>query len=111
MNFGDAVRGARNERGISLTNLAKGLGVTKVYVSDVERGRRAPFNLIRIRQVSEILGCDPFHLYVLAVRSRGHVTLPTSDVSEEQSRFAAELSYRWGDFSNDELSRLIGVLE
>ena len=111
MNFGEAVRGARNERGISLTNLAKGLGVTKVYVSDVERGRRAPFNLIRIRQVSEILGCDPFRLYVLAVRSRGHVTLPTADVSEKQSRFAAELSYRWGDFSNDELSRLIGVLE
>ena len=59
MNFGEKIREARSEKGISLTELAKQLGVTKVYVSDVERGRRAPFNLKRIRQVSEILDCDP----------------------------------------------------
>lgn len=111
MDFGEAVRKARTDKGISLTNLAKGLGVTKVYVSDVERGRRAPFSLKRIRQVSEILGCDTFDLYVLAVHTRGHVTLPTSEVSKEQGRLAAEISYRWCDFSKDELSRLIGVLE
>ena len=110
MNFGEKIREARSEKGISLTELAKQLGVTKVYVSDVERGRRAPFNLMRIRQVSEILGCDPFDLYVLAVRSRGHVTLPTADISEEQSRLAAVLSYHWNSFNNDDVSKLIGAL-
>ena len=110
MNFGEKIREARSEKGISLTELAKQLGVTKVYVSDVERGRRAPFNLMRIRQVSEILGCDPFDLYVLAVRSRGHVTLPTADISEEQSRLAAVLSYNWGGLNNDDVSKLIGAL-
>ena len=83
MEFGERVREIRTERGLSITALADHLGVTKVYVSDVERGRRAPFSLTRIKQVSDVLGCDPFDLYLLAVRSRGHVVLPTSDIGEE----------------------------
>ncbi len=110
MIFGERVREARTEKGISITDLAKHLGVTKVYVSDVERGRRAPFSLVRIRQVCDILDCDPFELYLLAVRSRGHVVLPTADISDEQSRLAAVLSYRWSDFNNDDVSKMIGAL-
>jgi transcriptional regulator with XRE-family HTH domain len=110
MNFGETVRSVREEKGLSLTSLAKNLGVTKVYVSDVERGRRAPFNLTRIMQVSEFLGCDPFDLYVLAVRSRGHVVLPTADISDEHNRLAAVLSYNWGELNNDDVKRLIGAL-
>ena len=86
MEFGERVRELRQDSGISLTELANRLGVTKVYVSDVERGRRSPFSLARIKQVSGILGCDPFELYVLSVRSRGHVTLPMEGVSDKQNR-------------------------
>ena len=110
MEFGERIREARNAKGLSITALAEHLGVTKVYVSDVERGRRAPFSLARIKQVSDALDCDPFDLYLLAVRSRGHVVLPTAEVSKEQSRLAAVLSYRWSDFDNDAVNKMIGAL-
>ena len=110
MEFGERVREIRTERGLSITALADHLGVTKVYVSDVERGRRAPLSLTRIKQVSDVLGCDPFDLYLLAVRSRGHVVLPTSDIGEEQSRLAAVLSYRWSELNNNDVSKMIGAL-
>ena len=110
MEFGERVRKLRQESGISITELASRLGVTKVYVSDVELGRRSPFSLARIKQVSDVLGCDPFELYVLSVRSRGHVTLPMEGVDDRQSRLASVLSYRWNDFSSDELDKLIGAL-
>tara|TARA_R110000751_G_scaffold186645_1_gene292971 strand:+ start:2851 stop:3201 length:351 start_codon:yes stop_codon:yes gene_type:complete len=109
MSFGAKLREIREEAGIGLSEMARLIGVTKVYVSDVERGRRAPLSLARIRQVAEILGCAPFDLYVYAVRSRGHAVLPTADVSEEQSRLAAVLSYHWGDFDNDEVKKMMGA--
>ena len=110
MDFGATVRGAREGVGMTLTELARQLGVTKVYVSDVERGRRAPFSRTRLEQVAEILKIDPERLYVLSVRSRGHVNLSTDGVSDNKNRLAAMLSYRWRELNNDDVSRLIGAL-
>lgn len=110
MNFGSAIRKAREEVGMTLTELARQMGVTKVYVSDVERGRRAPFSRTRLECVAEILNIDPEVLYVLSVRSRGHVNLPTEGVSDNQNRLAAILSYRWRELDNDDVNRLIGAL-
>jgi transcriptional regulator with XRE-family HTH domain len=110
MEFGAAIRSARERSGMTLTELARQLGVTKVYVSDVERGRRAPFSRTRLEDVAAILGINPELLYVLSVRSRGHVVLPTDDISDDQNRLAAMLSYRWLELSNDDVNRLIGAL-
>lgn len=41
--FGDYVRGARQRAGLSLRELGKALGVSHVYVREVECGHRPPF--------------------------------------------------------------------
>lgn len=41
-NFGATVRTIRESNGISLRELARRLGWSAAYVSDIERGRRSP---------------------------------------------------------------------
>ena len=110
MTFGKAVRVARKGVGMTISEVARRLGVTKVYVSDVELGRRAPFTRERIDQIAEILDADPLELYVLAVRSRGHVKFHTEEITLKQNRLAAVLSYRWSELSDDDVTRLMGAL-
>ena len=55
MTFGAFIRRARTKRGLSLEKVAKALGVSLAYMSDMERGARAPLSLDRCRRVAEIL--------------------------------------------------------
>jgi len=42
-DFGKMLNKARLKRGLSLGQLAKHMGVTAPYISDIENGKRAPF--------------------------------------------------------------------
>ena len=46
-NFGDFVRSRRCEYGLSIRQFAQNLGISAVYLSDIENGKRpAPLNLL-----------------------------------------------------------------
>lgn len=48
-NFGEFVRSRRSEFGLSVRQFAKNLGISAVYLSDIENGNRpAPINLLPI---------------------------------------------------------------
>lgn len=67
-DFGESLRTARIAAGLGLLGLAERLGVSVPYLSDVERGNRAPLTAERVRQAAEILGAP--HLVRAATQAR-----------------------------------------
>ena len=69
--FGDALRKNRRGAGKTLSAVAKLLGVSVVYVSDVERGNRRALNSDRIVKVAKFLMVDAKPLIEAADIERG----------------------------------------
>jgi transcriptional regulator with XRE-family HTH domain len=106
MLFGEVIRQQRQRAGLSLANLAAQLGVTKVYVSDVERGLRKPFTQQRIREVAKVLDLDPEELSRLAARSREYVTLPTDGCCKAKVQLAGTLGHVWPSMTAEHAERV-----
>jgi transcriptional regulator with XRE-family HTH domain len=111
MSFGEILREARKNAGLSLSKLAVQLGVTKVYVSDVERGLRNPFTQQRIRDVAEILNLDPTALSRAAAVQRKYVTLPTELCGEAKMRLAGSLGHSWPNIKEEHAVGLLKIIE
>jgi len=71
--FGEVLRKQRRQAGKTLADLAKPLGVSVVYLSDVERGNRKPFNNDRILKAAEFLRTDASPLIEAADWERGFI--------------------------------------
>lgn len=69
--FGDALRKTRHDAEKTLGDVAKLLDVSVVYVSDVERGNRRPFNNERILKIAKFVKADPAPLIAAADVERG----------------------------------------
>ena len=69
--FGDALRKTRRNAKKTLGDVAKLLGVSVVYVSDVERGNRRPFSNERILKIARFVTADPTPLIGAANAERG----------------------------------------
>lgn len=55
LNFGDFIAQKREEKKITLREMAKSLGITPPYLSDVEKDRRNPFDLEKLELLANIL--------------------------------------------------------
>lgn len=71
--FGEALRRHRRKAGKTLGDVARLLGVSVVYVSDVERGNRNPLGNERILKAAQFVGADPAPLIEMADRERGFI--------------------------------------
>lgn len=71
--FGDLLRMLRREAGKTLGDVARELGVSIVYLSDVERGNRKPFNTERLVKTARFLKTDPKKLIEAADREKGFI--------------------------------------
>jgi transcriptional regulator with XRE-family HTH domain len=69
--FGDLLRTLRRKANKTLGNVARELGVSIVYLSDVERGNRKPFNTERLIQLARYLEVDAAALIEAADKERG----------------------------------------
>ena len=69
--FGEALRKNRREAGKTLSAVAQLLGVSVVYVSDVERGNRRALSSDRIVKVAKFLKVDAKPLIEAADIERG----------------------------------------
>lgn len=54
-NFGEFITKKREEKQITLREMAKRLEISPPYLSDVEKDRRNPFELEKLEQLSNIL--------------------------------------------------------
>ena len=54
-NFGDFISKKREDKGITLREMAKKLDISAPYLSDVEKDRRNPFDIDKLDHISRIL--------------------------------------------------------
>lgn len=62
---GRNIRRKRKARGIGQTELAKAVGVSQAFLSELERGTKEP-SLERLQVIAEALGCRPAELLEMA---------------------------------------------
>ena len=84
MRFGAFVRAKRikDPRELTLKDISSVLGISGSLLSDIEQGRRKPFDSERIETFSEYLHLtesDRAHLYDLAARETGEVPSDIED--------------------------------
>ena len=108
--FGCLLRVARERTGRSQTDVAKFLGVSVTYVSDVERGNRPPLVRSKILEVARFLDTKPHGLIVAASQWHGVFELPYGGGSIRES-VAASLSARWESLTLNQLVAIASVLE
>jgi transcriptional regulator with XRE-family HTH domain len=100
--FGPLLRRLRTEAGKKLDEIAKPMGVSITYLSEVERGTRAPLTLDRVKQAAAILDVDPVVLQKAAGVSRGSFTLTAGPTSRHVD-VGAELAAMWPELSQSDL--------
>src|SRR6185369_7080777 len=71
--FGDLLRKARRKADKTLGDIARLLGVSVVFLSDVERGNRKPLSNERILKITGFLDSDPAPLMEAADLERGFI--------------------------------------
>lgn len=114
-NFGEFITKKREDKGITLRDMAKKLEITPPYLSDVEKDRRNPFDLEKLNQLAQFLGLseeDRVLMLDLAGKKRGEVPpdLP-SYIMERDYVSVALRAARDLDASEDEWKRFVEDLK
>ena len=95
ISFGGEIRRLRIEAGRTLKDVATALGGVSVpYVSDIERGRRNPPTLEKIRLLAGLFNCpeEEDRLAELAVLDRGTISMTPKDEEQRQLLVALDRS-------------------
>jgi transcriptional regulator with XRE-family HTH domain len=90
--FGERLRALRKKADKTLGDVADVLDVSVVYVSDVERGNRAPLRSELIDKVAVVLGGDAAELHQVAAEVRGAFEVRTERMPERAKEFVAGLA-------------------
>lgn len=112
--FGQRVREHREQRGITLAEMAGVLGVTPAYLSALEHGKRGRPTFTLIQGVIHVLGViwdEADELVRLADLSHPRVTVDTAGLEPDATLLANRLARDIGDLDAGELNRLAVVLD
>jgi transcriptional regulator with XRE-family HTH domain len=109
-NFGELLRKIREGAHISLGNLARHLKVSVTYLSDVERGNRAPLTNERIFDVALYLHIEPDELLEVAAENRGFYELDAAMLSEKGREVGRTLMRGWPSYTDSEFEKIEQLL-
>lgn len=112
--FGDRMRKLRAERGITLKEMADGLGVSSAYLSALEHGKRGRpgWHLIqRILTFFNIIWDDAEDVVRLARISHPRITIDTSGLNPRATELANRLADDIGRLDSGALEELLAVLD
>jgi transcriptional regulator with XRE-family HTH domain len=90
--------------------LADHLGVSIVFISDVERGNRHPFTPDRIIKTAAFLKIKPEPLLLAAAKVRGAFELDATGVSGKARQVGAALMRGWADLDEDDLDKIAQIM-
>lgn len=107
--FGALFRRIREDLGISMGQVARHLGVSVPYVSDVELGKRAPFTNEKIISAGLLFKINPLQLLKAAGESRGFFEI--RPVTAMHATVGAALARRFEDLSSEQLERIGRIVE
>ena len=110
--FGDALRKQRRNAEKTLGDVAGLLGVSVVYVSDVERGNRRPFRNERIIRIAKFLQADPAPLIAAADVERGVIEYDITKAKPLEVDVVGGLvsGLARGGVTDDQLQRIKSIL-
>ena len=88
--FGRQLRSLRERQRLSLTSVARALGVSVVYYRDVERGTRRPVSSMKVDfdALARVLGADARELQRAAAEERGQLELDFRGADHAAQRLA-----------------------
>lgn len=112
--FGQRVRALREARGMSLAQMAEGLGVSPAYLSALEHGKRGRPTFSLIQGTIHLLGViwdEADELVRLADLSHPRVVIDTAGLDPEATLFANRLAREIGLLEDEDLRRLSIVLD
>ena len=111
--FGEALRRNRHNAEKTLGDVATLLGVSVVYLSDVERGNRRPFNNERIIRVAKFINADPAPLIAAAIAERGVIEYDIANAKPLEAAVVRDLvsGLARGGFTDDQLEKIKRILE
>jgi transcriptional regulator with XRE-family HTH domain len=112
--FGQRVRALREARGMSLAQMAEGLGVSPAYLSALEHGKRGRPTFTLIQGTIHLLGViwdEADELVRLADLSHPRVTIDTAGLEPEATLLANRLAREVGLLEDADLRRLAAVLD
>ena len=111
--FGRKLRALRQERGVTLGELARALQVSSAYLSALEHGHRGRPSAGLVHQVNEFFGLiwdEGDEIGRLAMLSHPRVVLDTAGLSPEATELANLLEERIGKLSPEVLERLLAIV-
>lgn len=85
-------------------------GISIVYLSEIERDRKAPPNEALIEAIVSSLGGDVPKMLGLASVARGRFVLPVAVGDVRRRRLGTVLLERWAHLTNDEIERVMLAL-
>ena len=112
--FGRRVRELRGQRGITLAQMAEGLGVTPAYLSALEHGKRGRPTFTLIQGTIHLLGIiwdEADELVRLADLSHPRVTVDTAGLEAEATLFANRLAREIASLDAEDLRGLGAILD
>ncbi len=112
--FGSALRQLREEGEMRMADLADAIGVSVVYVSDIERDRRNPPSPDKIFKMLTAIGKEDQidRMLQLAVKSRMSVEISVENKSERAIYALASLARRVeeGQVSDDQWEKILKTI-
>jgi len=111
--FGDMLRKLRKAADKTLGDVARALGVSIVYVSDVERGQRNPLSNEKIMRVAKILDTDPAPLISAADKERGFIEYDLASATPLEAGVVSGLvaGLARGGITEDQLENIQAILD
>lgn len=105
--FGELIRASRRRLNKSLQDVADALGVTAVYVSEVERRKRPPFTAERLPALAQALELDLDTLRTAAWTERKMIEWDPAGASDKQIQALVELAR--GGLSDNQLTEILKI--
>ena len=112
--FGARLRALREQRGVTLKDLAAALQVSAAYLSALEHGRRGRPSAGLVHQVNEFFGLiwdDAEELARLARQSHPRVVLDTAGLAPEATDLANRLAREIRQLRPEDIAALVDVLD
>lgn len=106
--FGDLIRASRRRLGKSLQEVADEIGVTPVYVSEVERGKRPPFITERLAKLSRALKLDFESLLRKAWEEKKMIDF---DPTSSDKQIEALMTLARGGLSEEQLDAILKIAQ
>ena len=108
--FGQLLRQRREDARKTLKDVADYLGLSIVYLSDIERNRRNPPAAEIINKIAAFIGCPANWLLDQADMDRNRVEIPLT--SADSSNMAAlALARRWTDLTEEQLQNILRIVK